>query len=121
MELDVERIVRMVADRCLMDGEHVRHGQLPERVITPDDVAQYERERTAFGVVEIDQRRDRATRQHVRLVRVPREPRNAREEVLALADHPRPGQLALPTSASSERPERRWWSAATSASRAIVS
>src|SRR5580693_5313388 len=51
VQLKVERVVRMVADRGLMHRQDVGQAKAPERVVAPHHVAQHETERPAFVVV----------------------------------------------------------------------
>jgi hypothetical protein len=55
VQLEVERVVRMVADRGLVDGQDVRQAKPPQRVVAPHHVAQDEPERAATIVVEVHQ------------------------------------------------------------------
>ncbi len=84
VELDMERIVRVMTDGSLVDGEHVGHRNAPQRVVAADDVAQHQRQRATSFVVEIDQRRCWTPRQDVHLVGELREPRNAGEEMVTV-------------------------------------
>src|SRR4051794_29537052 len=58
MELDVERVVGMIAHRGLVYREHVGHADAPQRVVAVHDVTQDGSELVAPVVVEVGQRRD---------------------------------------------------------------
>src|SRR5580704_11287979 len=55
VQLEMERIVRMLVNRGLVHGQHVGHAEPPQGVIAPHDVTQDEPERTSLIVVEVEE------------------------------------------------------------------
>jgi hypothetical protein len=56
MQLDVKRIVTVLSDGCLMDGENIRQAKPPECVVPLDDLPQHQGEGPQLRSIQVEQR-----------------------------------------------------------------